>query len=141
MPFLSEFVKRPVVDITGKRVGKLTDVIVSGDKPYPKVKALRIHTLDKNDVNVPWGQVQDLGRQIKLNVELHEVRAYSQQEHEVQLVSDVLDRQVVDVEGKKLRRVNDLQFSRINGYYRLIGVDIGVTGVPEDSDWRDLLRA
>jgi magnesium transporter len=129
VPFLSEFVKRPVVDITGKRVGKLTDVIVSADKPYPKVKALRIRTLDKNDVNVPWGQVQDLGRQIKLNVELHEVRAYSQQEHEVQLVGDVLDRQVVDVEGKKLRRVNDLQLSRINGYYRLIGVDIGVTGV------------
>jgi Mg/Co/Ni transporter MgtE len=62
-------------------------------------------------------------------VELHEVSAYSQQEHEVQLVSDVLDRQVVDVEGKKLRRVNDVQLSRINGYYRLIGVDIGVTGV------------
>jgi Mg2+ transporter MgtE len=47
----------------------------------------------------------------------------------VLLATDVLDRQVVDVEGKKLRRVNDLKLARTNGSYRLIGVDIGATGL------------
>ena len=42
MPFLSEMIKKPVVDNTGKVVGKLIDVIVSTDRPYPKVKALSV---------------------------------------------------------------------------------------------------
>jgi len=45
------------------------------------------------------------------------------------LVEDVLDRQVIDVQGKKVRRVNDLQLSASNGSYLLIGVDIGVRGL------------
>jgi Mg2+ transporter MgtE len=51
------------------------------------------------------------------------------QENDVHLVEDVLDRQVIDVQGKKIRRVNDLQLSATNGYYQLISVDIGVRGM------------
>jgi len=36
MVFLSELIKRQVVDATGTMVGKLTDVIVSADKPILK---------------------------------------------------------------------------------------------------------
>ena len=35
MPFLSEMIKKPVVDNAGKTVGKLVDVIVSANRPYP----------------------------------------------------------------------------------------------------------
>jgi len=126
---LSEIVKKPVIDIHGKKVGKLADVIVSADAPYPKVKALAVRTSDKRTLTVPWTQVEGLGRQITLKVGLNEIQAYEVQEHEVHLVEDVLDRQVIDVRGKKLRRVNDLQLSTTNGSYRLIGVDIGVRGL------------
>jgi len=33
MPFLSEMIKKPVVDNAGKTVGKLVDVIVSANRP------------------------------------------------------------------------------------------------------------
>jgi CBS domain-containing protein len=104
-------------------------VVVSTDKPYPKVKALGVHSPDKRDIDIPWEQVAALGRPIKLKVEGQYVKAYDAKEHEVHLVADVLDRQVVDVDDKKLRRVNDLQLAPANGSYRLIGVDIGVTGL------------
>ena len=129
MVFLSELIKRQVVDATGTMVGKLTDVIVSGDKPYPKVKALGVHSSDNRSIDIPWEQVDALGRPIKLKVGGQYVEAYVAQQHEVHLVADVLDRQVVDVDDKKLRRVNDLQLAPANGSYRLIGVDIGVTGL------------
>jgi len=129
MVFLSELIKRQVVDATGTMVGKLTDVIVSADKPYPKVKALGVHNSDKRNIDIPWEQVAALGRPIKLKVEGQHVKAYVAEEHEVHLVADVLDRQVVDVDDKKLRRVNDLQLAPANGSYRLIGVDIGVMGL------------
>jgi CBS domain-containing protein/sporulation protein YlmC with PRC-barrel domain len=126
---LSEIVKKPVTDIHGEKVGKLADVIVSADAPYPKVKALVVRTSDKRTLNVPWTQVEGLGRQIPLKVGRDNIQLYDVQEHEVHLVEAVLDKQVIDVQGKKLRRVNDLQLSTINGSYRLIGVDIGVRGL------------
>lgn len=126
---LSEIVKKPVIDIHGQKVGKLTDVIVSADTPYPMVKALTVRKSDKRTLNVPWTQVEGLGRQIPLKVGCDQIQPYDVQEHEVHLVEDVLDRQVIDVRGRKLRRVNDLQLSSTNGSYRLIGVDIGVRGL------------
>jgi len=126
---LSEIVKKPVIDIRGEKVGKLADVIVSADTPYPIVKALTVRMSDKRTLNVPWTQVEGLGGQIPLKVGRDEIEPYEVQEHEVHLVEDVLDRQVIDVRGKKLRRVNDLQLSTTNGSYRLIGVDIGVRGL------------
>jgi magnesium transporter len=126
---LSEIVKKPVTDIHGEKVGKLADVIVSADAPYPKVKALTVRTSDKHTLTIPWTQVEGLGRQIPLKVGRDEIQQYDVQEHDVHLVEDVLDRQVIDVQGKKVRRVNDLQLSASNGSYLLIGVDIGVRGL------------
>ncbi|HEX3014533.1 MAG TPA: CBS domain-containing protein [Methanobacterium sp.] len=40
----------------------------------------------------------------------------------------MFDKQLVDVEGKKIRRINDLQVSPVDGHYRLIGVDISLKG-------------
>jgi magnesium transporter len=126
---LSEIVKKPVIDVHGEKVGKLADVIVSADAPYPKVKALTVRTSDKHALTIPWTQVEGLGRQIPLKVGRDEIQQYDVQEHDVHLVEDVLDRQVIDVQGKKVRRVNDLQLSASNGSYLLIGVDIGVRGL------------
>ena len=126
---LSEIVNKPVIDIHRKKVGKLTDVIVSAEMPYPKVRALTVRTSDKHTLNVPWTQVEGLGRQIPLKVGRDEIEPYDVQENDVHLVEDVLDRQVVDVHRKKMRRVNDLQLSATNGSYQLIAVDIGVRGL------------
>jgi len=141
MVFLSELIKRQVVDATGTMVGKLTDVIVSADTPYPKVKALAVRSSDKRHIDVPWEQVAALGRPIQLKVEGQHMTAYVSEEHEVHLVADVLDRQVVDVDDKKLRRVNDLQLAPANGSYRLIGVDIGFTGLLRRLAWKKWLGA
>lgn len=129
MPFLSEIIKKPVVDNAGKTVGKLVDVVVSADRPYPKVKALSVRKAKGKTVTIPSEQVERLEKDMRLKVAADDVATYQKEEHEVLLASDVLDRQVVDVEGKKLRRVNDLRLAPTNGSYRLIGVDIGVTGL------------
>ena len=129
MPFLSEMIKKSVVDNAGKTVGKLVDVIVSADRPYPKVKALSVRAAKGKTVAIPSEQIERLENGMRLKVKADDVAKYEKEEHEVMLAADVLDRQVVDVEGKKLRRVNDLRLARTNGSYRLIGVDIGATGL------------
>src|SRR5450759_3454432 len=122
-------IKKPVVDNAGKTVGKLVDVIVSANRPYPKVNALSVRTAKGTTVAIPSGQIERLENGMQLKVKADDVAPYEKEEHEVLLAADVLDRQVVDVEGKKLRRVNDLKLARTNGSYRLIGVDIGATGL------------
>ncbi len=73
---LSEIVKKPVIDVHGEKVGKLADVIVSADAPYPKVKALTVRTSDKHTLTIPWTQVEGLGRQIPLKVGRDEIQQY-----------------------------------------------------------------
>ena len=42
----------------------------------------------------------------------------------MRLRDEILDHQVVDIEGRKVRRVNDLAITPTNGHYSLVGVDI-----------------
>jgi magnesium transporter len=127
--YLSDFIKKPVLSPTGERIGKLKDVIVSSDHSYPIIKALKVNTTDKKTINISWRYIGKLGKEISLKYQLDEITEYQIQKHDIILLKDVMDRQVVDIEGKKIRRVNDIKISPTNGHYHVIGVDIGVNGI------------
>jgi magnesium transporter len=120
MAFLSEIVGKPVYDSGHTKVGVIEDVCVPAHQvPYPQVSAIKV-----GDRWVPWSQVETLEDQPKLRVSSSEIREYALKPHDVRLRDEVLDHQVVDVEDRKLRRVNDLALSATNGRYALLGVDI-----------------
>jgi magnesium transporter len=48
---------------------------------------------------------------------------------EVLLASDVLDRQLIDVDGVRVVRANDAAVAAVNGRYHLVGVDISGKGL------------
>jgi magnesium transporter len=127
--YLSDFIKKPVLSHKGKKIGKLTDVIVSSDHSYPIIKALKINTSDKKSINISWKYIGKLNNEISLKYPLKEITEYKIQKHDILLLEDVMDRQVVDIEGKKIRRVNDIKISPTNGHFHVIGVDIGVNGI------------
>ncbi len=127
--YLSDFIKKPVLSPTGDKVGKLKDVIVSSDHSYPIIKALKVNTTGKKAINISWRYIGNLGKEIKLKFPLDEIQEYKIQKHDILLLKDVMDRQVVDIEDKKIRRVNDIKISPTNGHYHVIGVDIGVNGI------------
>ncbi len=127
--YLSDFIKKPVLSPTGEKIGKLSDVIVSSDHSYPIIKALKVNIADKKAVNISWRYIGDLGKEIKLKYPLEDIIEYKIQKHDIILLKDVMDRQVVDIEDKKIRRVNDIKISPTNGHYHVIGVDIGVNGI------------
>jgi CBS domain-containing protein len=49
-------------------------------------------------------------------------------ERDFYLNEDLLDKQVIDVDGKRLVRVNDIMFEN-NGELKVIGIDIGAAGI------------
>lgn len=51
------------------------------------------------------------------------------QPDEVLLARDLLDRQIVDTQGMKVVRVNDLKLSTSGSQLRLLGAEVGVRGI------------
>jgi Mg/Co/Ni transporter MgtE len=47
----------------------------------------------------------------------------------VLLKKDVLDRQLINVDGARLVRSNDIELARLDGWYRVVGVDTGLRGL------------
>lgn len=129
MRFLSEIMKKTVIDLDGNKIGKFKDFIVSVNILYPLVEAVSIRTSGKKDILVSWEDVDHINKEIKLKVKFDDIEEYNLKKRDIKLVEEVLDKQVVDLEGKKIRRINDLQLSTTRGYYRLIGVDISFKGV------------
>lgn len=127
--YLSEIIKKPVFDEAGQKIGILKDAIVSSEVSYPIIKAIIVDKIDKKTINIPYNYIKNIGKETRLKTSLNDVKEYKIKDFDIRLWEDVLDRQVVDIEDKKVRRVNDIKISYSHGYYHIMGVDIGFYGI------------
>lgn len=132
MIFLSMLLRQSVYDIEGRRLGALRDIYVSLNETFPAVTALVVNTstLSNSDRIIPWSQVDSLEElPIHLTVKQSRVASYSPQPDELLLKRDLLDKQIVDTQGFRVVKVNDLKLAQIKGTTRLIGADISLSGL------------
>ncbi len=131
MIFLSTLLRRSIYDIEGRRLGTLHDISVSLNETFPMVTALIVRSLlGNNEMIIPWSQVHNLEEeQIHLTVSQPRIASYSPQPDELLLKRDLLDKQIVDTQGFRVVKVNDLKLAQIKGTARLIGVDISFSGL------------
>src|SRR5258708_33822782 len=130
--FLSTLLRRSVYDIEGRRLGVLRDISVSLNDTFPAVTALVVatSTLGNSDLIIPWSQVDGLEEpQIHLTVRQQHIASYTPHPDELLLKRDLLDKQIVDTQGFRVVKVNDLKLAQIKGTARLIGVDISASGL------------
>ena len=123
MPFLSALLNRPVRDGRGELVGKCNDVYVDPVEGFPAVVAigLRRQNQDFLIAAVDIAEFSDNG--IVLRERLRDLAMYEARGDEIGLARQVMDRQIIDVHGRRVVRVHDLQLARANGHYRLVGID------------------
>jgi len=132
MIFLSTLLRQSVYDIEGRRLGALKDIYVSLNEPFPAVTALVVATatLGNGDLIIPWFQVDSLEKsKIYLTVKQPRIASYTPHPDELLLKRDLLDKQIVDTQGFRVVKVNDLKLAQIKGTARLIGVDISASGL------------
>jgi magnesium transporter len=132
MIFLSALLRQSIYDIEGRRLGILRDVCVSLNETFPVVTALVVgtSTLSNNDMIIPWSQVDNLeASQIYLTVKQSHIASYTPNSDELLLRRDLLDKQIVDTQGYRVVKVNDLKLAQIKRTARLIGVDISLSGL------------
>jgi len=128
--FLSEIQKQPVWDVQGERVGRCVDVLVRGvGQPFPLVRALALRDGADDPRFVTAEQVGWLRPSILLTTDRANLSPYEPQGDELWLARHVLDRQIVDVDGRRVVRVNDLQLARVGDHLCLVGADVGTMGL------------
>lgn len=131
MAFLSEILGHTITDFDGRYIGKLEDLIARepADAIHPVVDALVIRGKGKI-LTVPYALVMALfAPSIPLNCRADEITAYQPAEEDIFLSRDVLDKQIIDTDGARVVRVNDLELVRVNGTLYVGNVDIGLMGV------------
>ncbi len=129
MLFLSQIIGRPVRDPAGEPLGTVADLIVAIGDQYPPVTGLVMAT-GRRQVFLPWRSVAclDAGG-ARLSVRTIDIGKFSQRPDEILLKGDLLDKQIVDIEGRKVIRVNDVSLDEVEGAYRIVAVDVGAAGL------------
>ncbi len=138
--FFTEIVRRDVVDRHGRWVGRPYDFMARLEEVYPRVTALVIAKglIKKRYYVIPWKDVHQSGGDIHLKVPIESLQAVDSYRapDTATLRRSVLDQQVVDTFNRKLVRVNDLHFLRVDDDLRLAHVDIGLRGLVRRLGWQ-----
>ncbi len=129
MRFLSRCIGLPVRDPSGEPLGTIADLIVAIGGKYPPVTGLVVRT-DGRRIFIPWSDVDALDEQgARLRVRTIDIGKFRQRENEILLKANLLDKQIVDIEGRKVIRVNDVSLDNVEGRLRLVAVDVGAAGL------------
>lgn len=127
--FLSKILGNKLYDANSNTLGRIVDLAVLNDEQIPRVIALRLKEKDGNIVNYSFDFL-DVYEQDnkKLHISCSNIRRYNE-ENIIYLSKGLLDKQIVDINGRKVVRVNDLKLAELNGSFKVIAVDVGFTGL------------
>lgn len=131
MAFISELTGRPVTDFDGTKIGVLRDLVARSRKEFhhPVIDAVVIQR-KRDQVTIPYSDLAALlSVAIPLKRPLGEIHPYTPQEEDLLLVKDVLDKQIIDIDGARVVRVNDIELIRVNGNIVVSNVDVGTLGI------------
>ena len=126
---LSLVVGGALIDPDGERLGKVDDLIVRlGGTGYPPITGFLV-TVAGRQSYLPAERVSDIspGRVVLREAKL-DLAHFQRRPEEVLLKEDVLDHQLINVEGARLVRANEIELARVEGWWRVVGVDVGVRG-------------
>ncbi|HEX8964954.1 MAG TPA: CBS domain-containing protein [Patescibacteria group bacterium] len=124
MKYLSQLLGKPII-FHKKPFGKITDMTINEHEIHPSVTLLQIKK-GKKEYNIPL-------RAVTLNKDTFEITSDEliitpRDGKELLLSEDLLDKQVIDLDGRRLVRVNDILLDETNAF-TVSGLDIGIGGI------------
>jgi CBS domain-containing protein/sporulation protein YlmC with PRC-barrel domain len=137
--YLSDLIGRPVRDPRGHPVGLVGDLVVVLTGPFPPVfgLTLRVGGFGRNvrplATFMHWNQVASVSSEgLTLSSARLDLQPFRRRQRELLLDADLMDQQVMDLDGHKLVRVNDVQLAPAGTGgtdLRLAGIDVGALGL------------
>jgi CBS domain-containing protein len=126
---LSEVVGSPLRDATGERLGRVEDLIVRlGGVGYPPITGALVRIAGRSSF-LGIERVSEIAPAgVVLRTAKLDLRPFERRPEEVLLRRDILDRQLINLEGARLVRANEIELALIGGSWRVVGVDTGARG-------------
>jgi magnesium transporter len=127
--FFSEIINASVINQRGEEIGRLTDILVVPGNPFPQVSGISVKR--KKEISfVPLHSIDILNKKI---ISIHEPGQdpfpRTPPEGHIFIRDQLLDKQIVDINGVKIVRVNDIKLGDLNKDYCLVGLDVGFHGL------------
>lgn len=135
--FVSELKGIPVVDRLQEPVGEIRDFVLTVGEVFPRITGLLVYVYDKQaELVVLMGEIDLIGKQFVATKSLKERIVFTKPRfEELLLIRDVMDKQIVDTEGARVIRVNDLKLAKVEQDIRLIAADVGFRGLLRRLGW------
>jgi CBS domain-containing protein len=128
--FVSEFLGEKVLDVARRPVGKIRDLVVDTGvtSPFPKITGLLLRDRFETYV-LPWEDVAIFQRgAVRTRLSREDLLHRAPTDDEILLSRHLLDKQIVDINGVKVVRVNDLKLDIVSGDLVLTAADVGPRG-------------
>lgn len=129
MLYVSQILNRPIFDGRNEKIAAISDIIVRyGEEDYPPVIGL-VARYRRRNFFMPRRDISGLGEHgAKMRSAIVDLSPFIRREGEVLLGKDVLDNQLIDVDGKRVVRVNDVQLIEVGDVWRVSGADVSLQG-------------
>jgi CBS domain-containing protein/sporulation protein YlmC with PRC-barrel domain len=131
MYYISELIGKTVTDVDGRKIGSIKDLLAAHYEkmPYPKIVALDIAQRRRSTLVAMSDVAVLIAPAIPLKKRLEDIKPYQPKPDEIYLVRDVLDKQIIDTNGVRVVRVNDLELTRVEDSIYIANVDVGSLGL------------
>jgi magnesium transporter len=127
--FLSSVLGKTVINPQGHEIGRLRDLVMVPGDDFPEVSHLLVQNKGRT-LSIPWKRVTLFNRLvITVTGSLQSIPDYRPREGDILMRRDILDRQIVDVNGAKVVRVNDLKLGSLKERLCVFFVDVGFRGL------------
>jgi len=127
--YLSELLDRPILDRKGDAIGRIRDLNVVPGDPFPCVEGLYIKT-PGGTAYVSMKEINVLNKRIvTIHGDSGSIAYTEPREKEILIGKHIMDKQIVDVNGVKVVRVNDVQLGQVNDHFGMLAIDVGFGGL------------
>lgn len=124
MLYFAELKGKHIKTPDGGSVGRLTDILFLA-KGQPQVTKLVIRNKADDKIIIPISSIKLMNGAITL---IPGYQTVEQETGELSLVKNLMDKQIIDIRGNKIVRVNDVVIQE-KPYFVVAGVDVGFMGI------------
>lgn len=125
--YLSRVLGRKILTKDRKIIGKVKDLGITNQLKTPKVEAIKVKT-SEGIICISWNNIS-INKEAGQYVIICDKIKKSDMKNIMFLSHQVLDKQIIDVNGRKVVRVNDIRLANVVAGIFVVAVDIGTEGI------------
>ncbi len=129
---LSELLGASVRDATGAVRGRVREIAIAPQEHLTRVAYLIVKTSDGIERMLPAGTLKSCGVTVRTSSDASTWERHTSSDGVLLLKRDLLDQQIIDVHGRRVVRVNDVELESVpvNNHLMLkvVAVDVGTRG-------------